>query len=183
MIMWALDNGHIQGTELHRKGELQIDGDFNADVLMNDGLVGTANYWETVNCYRNEFTGEQIKIVFLEELKEDPDGVLGDCCRFLDISSDVAFENPDEARNASESKGLATTFGRVVRAIPGYKTLAGGAPTFLRSLLRPLIKDSFTEKPEWSPGVRTTVVDELRADTHSFLEYAGKPRDYWSWNE
>jgi len=183
MIMWALDNGHIQGTELHRTGSIEISGTFNDDVLKNDGLVGTANFWRTASCYREKFSDEQIKIVFLRELKAAPDHVLSDCCRFLGIAPDFSFEDPDEARNASETKGLATTFGHMLRAIPGYRSIAGWSPSFLKTLFRPLIKDSFTGKPEWEPDVQGAVVSEIGDDTESFLKYAGKPRDYWSLRE
>ena len=182
-IIWALDNDLMQGTELHRSGELTIFGDFNDDVLANDGLVQTSNYWRVLQEYRKYFSEEQIQIVFLDDLKTNSGHVLRSCCTFLGVDPGFPFEDPDEARNASETKGLATTFGRLVRAIPGYKALAAKMPLFLRSLIRPLIKDSFTEKPEWNPEVRGTVVDELRADTRSFLEYAGKPRGYWSLHE
>ncbi|WP_423824887.1 sulfotransferase domain-containing protein [Salinibacter ruber] len=179
MAMWALDNGHIQGTELHRSGKLDIRGDFNDDVRNNDGLVGTANYWQTLQCYRNEFSEDQIKIVFLEQLKANPDRTLAECCQFLGIAPDASFDDPDEARNTSASKGLATTFGRIVRSIPGYQALAAGAPSFLKTLVRPLIKDSFTEKPDWTPAVKETVISRLEEDTNRFLNYAGRPHDYW----
>jgi hypothetical protein len=183
MIMWALDNGHIQGTELHRSGELDISGDFSDDVRTNDGLIATANYWQTLRCYQEHFSEEQIKIVFLEQLKANPDGTLAECCRFLDIAPDTSFDDPDEARNTSASKGLATTFGRIVRSIPGYQVLAGGAPSFLKSLLRPLIKESFTEKPDWERTVKEEAIFRLREDTNRFLNYAGCPRDYWILDE
>lgn len=183
MVMWALDNGHIQGTELHRSGKLNISGDFNDDVRNNDGLIVTTNYWQTLQCYRNEFSGDQIKIVFLELLKAHPERTLAECCQFLDIAPDVSFDDPDEARNTSASKGLATTFGRIVRSVPGYQALAAGAPSFLKTLVRPLIKDSFTEKPDWEPAVKEEVVSRLRKDTNRFLNYVGRSDDHWILDE
>jgi hypothetical protein len=179
-IIWALDNDLMQGTELHRSGELSISGDFNEDVLANDGLVHTSNYWRVVEEYRRYFSDEQIHVVFLDDLKADPDQVLEACCSFLDVDPGFAFTDPDEARNASANKGLATSLGQVVRSIPGYSTLVGWTPDVLRLALRPLIKDTFTEKPDWRANVRQQVVAELESNTRSFLHYANKPRDYWS---
>ncbi len=179
-IIWALDNDLMQGTELHQSGELSISGDFNDDVLANDGLVQTSNYWRVIQEYRQYFSDEQIQIVFLEDLRSSPDAVLRQCCTFLDVDPGFDFTDPDEARNSSASKGLATTFGRIARSMPGYRTLAGGAPSFLKSLVRPLIKDSFTGKPDWRPAVKEKVVSKLKGDTNRFLNYTERPCDYWT---
>jgi len=182
-FLWALDNNLMQDTPRYRSGELQMSGNFNQDVLANDGLVQTSNYWRVIQEYRNYFSDEQIHIVFLEDLASSSDAVLRKCCTFLHIDPDFDFTETDEPRNTSASKGLATTFGRIVRSLPGYRVLAGGAPSFLKTLVRPLIKDSFTEKPDWDPRVRDKVVSEIGGDVKSFLEYTGKPRDYWSLEE
>jgi hypothetical protein len=58
--------------------------------------------------------------------------------------------------------------------------LAGNAPTMLKTLVHPLIKESFTEKPDWKPEVKRQVVDSLKDDTKRFLDYAGRPHDHWS---
>ncbi|MCS4191512.1 hypothetical protein GGP51_003008 [Salinibacter ruber] len=179
-IIWALDNDLMQVTDLHRSGALNISGDFNGDVQANDGLVETSNYWRVVQEYRRYFSDEQIQIVFLEDLKSTPDPVLAACCTFLDVDPEFDFTNLDEARNASADKGIATSLGSVVRSIPGYSTLVDWMPDFLRTSFRPLIKDTFTEKPDWKPTVRQEVVSNLESDTKAFHKYVDKPHDYWS---
>jgi hypothetical protein len=179
-IIWALDNNLMQGTELHRSGELTISGDFNDDVLANEGLVQTLSYWRVLQAYRRHFSDAQIQVVFLDDLKSHPGDVLNTCCAFLDIDPEFDFADPDEARNASSNKGLAMSLGNVVRSIPGYSTLVGWTPDVLRTALRPLIKETFTEKPEWEPGARREVVSVLKSNTKAFLDYANKPHDHWS---
>jgi len=178
-IIWALNNDLIPEPEIERRS-LSVTGNFGEDITKNRGVIETSNYWKRLEPYKKNFSDEQIYVVFLEDLRATPSQVLRSCCDFLEIDPTYSFEDPDEARNESTSKGLATGFGRLIRALPGYQTIAGGVPLFLKRLVRPLIRDPFTEKPDWSPKLRDTVVSEIEEDVKSFLEYAGKPRDYWT---
>lgn len=43
---------------------------------------------------------------------------------------------------------------------------------------QPLIKDTFTEKPDWDSAVKKNVVSRIGEGTKQFLQYTGRPRDY-----
>ena len=177
-VIWSLDNDLIPSSEIEKRN-LDIVGKLSEDIVSNTPTIETSNYFKRIKPYRRYFGRDKIEVVFLEDLKGEPDYVLKTCCEFLGIDPTFEFEDPDEARNKSASKGLSTAFGRLVRAIPGYKALAGGAPQFLKPLVRPLIKDSFTEKPEWNPAAKEKVIDQIGDDTRKFLKYTGCSRDYW----
>jgi hypothetical protein len=38
---------------------------------------------------------------------------------------------------------------------------------------------TFVPKPEWTPELRARVVDVVAPDARAFLEYIGKPVDFW----
>ncbi len=45
-------------------------------------------YWRQISRYREHFPDDQIKILFLEDLKADPRLFFRDCGRFLGVDSD-----------------------------------------------------------------------------------------------
>jgi len=179
-IIWSMDSGVMEGTELDRTGTLDISGDFNRDVATHPGLVATSNYWQRLQSYRAHFADEQIKMVFLEDFKEDSEAILRSCCTFLDIDPQFSFEEASKARNASAQKGLATGLGRIARQLPGYHALARNAPAFLRRMAQPFIKSRFKERPEWEEGTRENVLEELNDDLDTFLRFTGKPSGFWN---
>ncbi len=155
--------------------------DFNTAVSRNmRHVVNTANYWSQIEPYRKYFSDEQIHIVFLEDLKNDQAKVIGECYDFLGVNPLPALELPNKRLNASESKKVVTPLKSRLREIKGYKKIVSLLPRSVKEILtEKLLMQKVKSRPKWNREVRDWVAQELAEDTRTFLNYCGKPEQFW----
>lgn len=179
-VIWSLD---IYGprTELYVTKALQISGNFNDDIKANDGFVGTSNYWQRLQSYLHYFSSDQIKIVFFEEFRRSPRETIKGCFEFLEIDPGFLPDGLTDPRNPSSKKGLAKPLGRVARRLPGYQSIALHTPSPVKRLFQPLLKTPFSERPQWDQPTRQWAIQKLETDLGKFLDYCGKPLDFWDY--
>jgi hypothetical protein len=107
-------------------------------------------YWEKLEPYRRFFGDDKILCLTFEDMIADPAASLKTILAFLGADSSQASVD-----------GLLDA-GRFVHANAANSG-----------------KKSEVPAPEWDPGLREKVVRLLRPDALTFLDYAGKPADYW----
>lgn len=144
-------------------------------TLLRHGL-----YWRNLNVYRERFADEQILTVFLEDFVASPQGELKRCFTHLGVDPDVDVEDPHRARNRSGDFRRDRPIGRWLRNAGVIARARRSVPKWVFSvgkaaLTRP---DRFTVR--WAPDVKREVLDRLEGDSRRFLEYCGKPGDFWS---
>jgi len=124
----------------------------NEAVRQMPMILDSSRYWEVFDAYRQKFDEARIKIVWFEEYIANTTAVFQDVCRFLDIDDRV---KPDLERERTNSRDLAATR--------------------MATIGRPGIQINTT----WDDATRRWVIDQLRDDNCRFLDYFGKPRNYW----
>jgi hypothetical protein len=45
-----------------------------------------------------------------------------------------------------------------------------------------MLKRPMIEKPKWDADLRKILIDRLYDDSMTFLQYCGKPRDFWDFS-
>jgi hypothetical protein len=152
---------------------------FARTLLDDQHIINTSRYWWQLCKYREIFDDACIRVLFFNDLKQEPHAVLRDCFDFLGV-------NPDEFKgDATEQRNVTTSFDLQGRAlskagkIPGFHILKEHLPASLKKGLRPLLKQQVSGHTQWDPGIRQQVIEALQADTSRLLEYCNKPGDYW----
>ena len=168
--------------QMRSHGGEAVHYDFNTAVRLDrHRFVDSSNYWQQINAYRPHFPDERIQIIFFEDFKVNPDAVMRRCFEFLDVDPDVPVANSNLHKNRSSGKRVPS---KTLSQLRSYSMLRKAVKLIPESVRDPLKKRLFFKKfegrPEWDAQTREWVVDILEADTRKFLEYCGKPADFWN---
>jgi len=157
-------------------------GSFDTAIRTLPGPMDGSKYWKQLSIYREFFDDSRILLLFLEDLKSDPDRTLRRCCSFLGIDekpfSQLSGTTYNVSRGALADTGVLTH----LRQWPGFARLRDSAPRPVRSGLSRLFKTRIHDRPKWNRDLHQWAIDQLRDDARSLLEYGGKPMDFWSFD-
>lgn len=144
-------------------------------------LLADSHYWSRLQSFRKHFSDEQILVVFLEDLQKNPQQELERCYSFLGV--DAEYHNPSAGAqlNSRDEKLYDTRLLRFLRTneFTGYKLAKLSVSKQNRLFSRLGLRRPFTKPLEWEGPIKNKVVHALREDIQQFLEYAGKPSDFW----
>lgn len=168
-------------VEMRSHGSEHIHYDFNVAVKENrNWLLDVANYWQQLSPYRKLFSDEQILVLFLEDLKSHQAEVMAKCYEFLDVDPSVAEDLPNTRLNPSDGKRILSPTKSKLRQIKGSRAAAALIPKPAKQfLINRFFMSKMDARPQWHPEVRRWAIQELAEDTHRFLQYSGKPSDWW----
>ncbi|MEO1431668.1 MAG: sulfotransferase domain-containing protein [Cyanobacteria bacterium J06633_8] len=168
--------------ELRSHGGEDVHYDFNVAVKKNrNRLVDVANYWHQIGLYREYFADNQIHIIFLEDLKANQSQVMRECYAFLGVDPEVALALPERKLNPSATKTVTSPTKSRLRNLKGYKTAVSLLPMSARKFLtKHLFMKKLNSRPQWNAEIKAWATEELGQDTRCFLEYCGKPTDFWA---
>lgn len=164
---------------------MQAHPSINKALRLNQSVfVDTTNYWTEIDRYRKYFPDDQILVVFLEDLMADHSAVMRECFTFLGVDADVETDLALTIRNASERKRIPRKPYAMVRSLPGARSVlhkaAGLMPQTLRSAItKRLLRAPVSERPHLDQETQAWVSDLLRDDMYKFLEFSGRPRNFW----
>jgi len=154
------------------------------DALRIPGVVESANYWEQIERYREHFPDDQILVLFLEDFIADDRAVLRRCFEFLGVDPDIEIPESGRHLNRGDEKTVPRRGFSQLRNLPGirhaYPIAIGLVPDSIRRAVSERLLRVPAEKPEWTRESRDRVVDALRDNSTRFLEFYGKPADFWS---
>jgi hypothetical protein len=115
-------------------------------------ILDSSRYGEVFDAYRKKFDESKIKIVWFEEYVANTTAVFQDVCRFLEIDDKVI---PDLERERTNSRERAA------------------------ARMAAIGRSNTQVNTTWDEETRRWVIDQLRDDNCRFLDYFGKPRNYW----
>lgn len=149
-------------------------------IETNASLITFGLYWNHLSLYRKAFPDDQLLIVFLEDLAEQPRKVLPGVYRHIGV--DPSFEplDPDRKRNASGDFREDGVLSSALRQVPGLSRLKQLLPDPTVGLARSVLTHDFDPAPDWDAGTLDAVRGHFREDSSCLLEYCSKPQDYWS---
>lgn len=133
-------------------GVSHVFGSINEAVKHQPMIVDSSRYWEVFDHYRQHFDESRIRIVWFEEFVRDTGQVFAEVCRFLGVDDDVVISLPKEKQNSRENA--------LVR-------------------VRQLGRGNLQIDTEWEPATQQWVLNQIADDNRRFLEYFGRPLDYW----
>jgi hypothetical protein len=115
-------------------------------------IIDSSRYWEVFDAYRKRFDESRIKIVWFEEYIANTTNVFQDVCRFLGIDDTWI---PDLACERTNSRN------------------------FAEMRLAKLGRENVSINTSWEVSCKKWVINQIREDNINFLQYFGRPLDYW----
>jgi len=167
--------------ELRAHGGEVAHYDFNQAVKVNrNRLVDASNYWQQISVYRNFFLDSNIHIIFFEDFVRDSEGTMRKCFEFLGVDPEAAPINSNlHAGKTSGRLAPRDTLSKF-RSYKIFRSLTKLVPDSLRrTLKRKLLFKKIDGRPQWQAQTREWVASILEKDTERFLEFYGKPKDFW----
>jgi hypothetical protein len=156
-------------------------GSINKAVWEVDRLIEMSLYWRQLSRYREHFDDEQIKVLFLEDLKADPQSFFKECGRFLGVDSDgFDFEEAATPKNRTADKRTDTHPAQRLRQWSGFWTLKEFLPNSVVRLGERMLRHDGEMEPDWNVDVRREVEERLAPDAARMLDYCNRPQDLWS---
>lgn len=143
-------------------------------------LVDSTNYWQEINRYRDYFPDENILVVFFEDFKTDYRSVVRRCFEFLGVDPQAPIDTSFRHLNPCQNKEVPRAVLSVARSFPYMNTVLKLLPgSFRNSLGGRFFFKRVTKRPRLKPRTQKWVADELQEDIMTFLQFYGKPFDYW----
>lgn len=143
-------------------------------------------YHSQLKRYYDRFEREQIKVYLYDELNSDPEGVVRDMFRFLDV--DDAFEPDMSSRhNVSgipQSRVLQSLYLWLRRSSPAKSALKALIPEkprrrMYRLVLNGVQRRNLAKAPPLSPEMRQELIEAYREDVLDLQDLIGKDLSGW----
>jgi hypothetical protein len=171
--------------EMHHSGHLfGLECPFSLAQALDamPRLIADSLYWQRSALYRELFAPEQIRVLFFEDMRLDPAGLLREACLHIGVDFSALRQLADAVHlNLGESKLRDTRLLRVFKRQPvigqWLRAMEVGrrerllVAAGLRRPLGPLA---------WSPELRSLVRERLGDDARQFLRHYGKSEDFWA---
>lgn len=156
-------------------------GSINEAVREVDRLIEMSLYWRQISRYREHFDDDQIKVLFLEDLKTRPCSFFRDCGRFLGVDPDgFDFEKAAAPKNQTADKRTDTRLVQRLRQWSCFWTLKEMVPDPIVQLGEQVLRRDGKIEPDWDPNVRRRVEECLAPDAARILDHCGRSRDFWT---
>lgn len=160
--------------------DIAMPSSFNRAVREEPAILDSSLYWKQIDAYRTVFGDERILVLFFEDFVADPVGVMRRVFNFLGIPADVPLSEPERPRNSFQGKRRDGMVLDLLRRTPGYRAVRDRwIPASLRRTFKPMFTQEIRERPTWDEATRQWYVEQIRDDLKHFLEFYGKPTDFY----
>ena len=143
-------------------------------------LIDRSKYWFQISAYRDYFLDERIMVLFLKELQSNPCQVLQRCYEFLGVDSVSEPSQIGGVYNTAEKRQAERPLISRLRRLPIFNTVSHILPINIRKRVKNFLMRKGPGIPKWETKTRKWAIEQLIEDTHTFLEFYGKPIDFWS---
>ncbi|HXL56917.1 MAG TPA: sulfotransferase [Chitinophagaceae bacterium] len=165
----------LEGEEGEKKW-LDSMGIYNADESRLRTYIQAGMFAATLKSYYKRFHPEQIKIVFLDDLKSDFDGTMSSLFRFLGVKEDFIIPNKEVVNFHFDRKANKIT--NKLFGIKGTRFLIDLTPKFIKNKLKKSWKPK--ELPKLEMEDRLYLWEVFKDDVAELEKMVG--RDLSQWN-
>lgn len=171
--------------EYHHSGpRFGFDTPFDIEETLRQfpEMLHDTQYWSRLNNYKKHFPEENIHTLFLEDLKSQTQRELDKCFRFLGVEAGIQVAEQSRQLNAGSSKLYDSRLLRKIRnnRFTGIPLSKVPVPTQDKYLNMLGLRRPFRKPIVWKPETKQWLMEQLQDEMSAFLDYAGKPADYWS---
>lgn len=155
-------------------------GSIETAIKKDRRFIDMSMYWKQISAYRHFFTDQNIKVLFLEDLKSKPEKFYRDCLQFLGVEPEFDFTQYLEPQNQTDGRLTDSAFLIKLRTLINVQAIKNKLPTPMVDILKPILKTNKKVNPTWTSQFRQSVEQEIYPDSMRFLEYCDKPTDFWN---
>lgn len=171
--------------EMHHSGvKFGLDAPFglSENLEIFPQIINDSRFFERISKYVEAFGEASIMVLFLEDLRLQPQHELSRCFRHLGVDDSFQVETGLKL-NEGSSKLYDT---RLLRYLRNNSRLGLGLakldPETQDRWLRPAqLRRPFRGAINWDRESIEFVLERVIPDSRAFLEAYGKPRDFWDW--
>lgn len=170
--------------EFHHSGpRFGFDTPFDTEQALRKfpGIINDTQYWSRLNNYKVHFPEENIHVLFLEDLNSQTEEELVKCFKFLGVDPAIPVASLSARLNAGSSKLYDSRLLRKIRnnRFTGIPLSKIPVATQDRVFSRVGLRRKFTDPISWKPETKYWLLSQLQEEMSAFLDYAGKPSNYW----
>ena len=174
--------------EMHHSGyKYGIQADLSIETTLRSlpNMVQDTLFWQRISTFRRYVSDDRIHVLFLEDFRRDPLLELRRCFRFLQVDADVTIPHLTRQLNPGSQKYYDTPLYRALQQLPGVGPTWASLPiSFRENLVRRVgLRKPFRGKFEWPAETLSWLLPLLRLEAHDFLQWSGKPVDFWDLND
>ncbi len=158
---------------------IPVPANFGDAVRELPRLVDVSQYWKQISVYRNLYPDDRILVLFYEDYKADRQAVLEKCFRFLNVDPTVQIEARKTSSNASVGHLNRRWLGNLTRLPFCHNLSFRHIPKPVLKALDALFAKPITARPQWDQDARRFAIEQITEDAQTFLEFYGKPKDFW----
>ncbi len=147
-------------------------------------LIEDTRYWQRINTFRERFPDDRIHVVFFEDFVNRPADELTKCFRFLGVNPSARIGSVARKLNSAGQKYYDTKLMRYVRSQRFLGALWRTMPDRIQDWIGKSfgLRRRFDRPVTWDPVTYDWVIEQVTEETHRFLEFYGKPMDFWDLN-
>lgn len=144
-------------------------------------IINDARYWQKINLYRQQFSDEQIHVIFLEDLRAEPQAVARSCFEFLGVDPEIPIADSESRLNSGGTKLYDSRPLRFLRSnrftgIPLSKIPVGMQNKLFSSCG---LRRQNGVPIQWDEHATQLAHEVLFAECTRFLQHYGKSPDFW----
>jgi hypothetical protein len=152
---------------------------FTETVRRRPEYLATSDYLAQTEAYRAHFPDERLLVLFLEDFRVDPRGVMGTTFRFLGVDDTFEVQDTERAHNVSLRHTVDSPLLKRLQRVPAFRMLERHVPEGWRRLERRVVSHELTERPRWDEETLDHVRDRLSEPIRRFLIRYGKAPGFW----
>ena len=173
-------NSHWKHEVLKNRTRLDV----NEFIKTCPEVVDISCYWKQLSVFRNLFDDQQILVLFIEDLQEQPEKTIQRCRSFLGLPDrpiQLSSGNSNESSKRKPDKFPISLLRRYRWFDVKFEQLKQQVPAGWHEPLKRIFKSNKTVgSSDLQPETIDWAIQQLGSDPENFLSHCGKPIDYWN---
>lgn len=174
MNLKQLDYINLEGEE-GVKTWMNSIGNFDEGETRLRTYLQAGFYADIIKSYQKRFNPEQIKVIFLEDMKQDFDGTMQELFRFLQVDDKFIVPNKDVANFYFERKG--NKISNKIIGVKGTRFIAKRLPKSFKNIFKR--KWKVAETPKISMEDRVWLWEIFKNDVAELERMTGRDLSAW----
>ena len=178
IIRNPIDRIYSQFTHNYYIG--RVDNDLNRVITQNQNYINTSRYYMQLKRYLEVFDNSQIKVVLLEDLRDEPNKVIKGIYEYLGVESAFTPANMDEKKHQTINKaGRSRAVLNVLRRLSIYSSVSNRISENAKGRLNFLLRKKISPPGKMTDLDKEYLVEQLKDDVQSMQAYLGRDLSAW----
>jgi len=158
----------------------RVDNDLNRVIVRNQNYINISRYYMQLQRYLEVFDNRQIKVVLLEDLRDEPNRIIKDIYGYLGVDATFSAANMSEKKHQTINKaGRSRAVLNVLRSLSIYSTVSNRISENMKGRLNSLLRKKIEPPVKMTDQDREYLIEQLKDDVQSMQTYLGRDLSAW----